>query len=127
MIATTGTTVPTFFEQFAMTAVTHATLDDALSEAPDGLSILFLWGLNCPNCDVAKASLLRAPARFAWPDVRWLQCNVYDDMPMATRFSLHGAPTFLVFRGGRSLGRMTGWPGADAFTAAIERQRAHAS
>ena len=112
--------VPGFFDAFPMRAVTSSTLDTALSD--DGrLRILFLWGRDCPNCDIAKAQMLESPARFQWPDVAWLHDNVYDDRAMATRFGLHGIPTFMVFRGTAKLGRISPWPGGDNFIAAIER------
>jgi len=41
---------------------------------------------------------------------------------MATRFGLHGIPAFFVFRGQRKMGRITEWPGAQAFVATIENQ-----
>jgi len=117
--------VPEFFQRFPIAPVTSAELTTVLAEmAPDGLTILFLWGRDCPNCDIAKRAMLIDPARLAWPNVRWLHCNVYDDADMATRFSLHGIPVFLVFRGGRSLGRITSWPGIQNFVSAIEKQRA---
>ena len=118
-------TIPDFFARFPMAAVRSAALDAALADpqAPP-LTVLFLWGLNCPNCDVAKRAILVSPARFAWPGVRWLHANVYDDPDMANRFGLHGVPAFFVFRGTRRLGRITGWPGAEAFARAVEAQRA---
>ena len=116
-------TVPEFFQHFPMRRVTSAELDGALSEdAPERLSILFLWGRSCPNCDIAKRAILAGPERFRWPEVRWLHDNVYDDFPMAERFGLHGIPAFFVFAGSRSLGPMTSWPGTEAFVEAIERQ-----
>jgi len=112
-----------FFQHFPMRAVFSGELSNVLAEPGVGLTILFLWGRDCPNCDIAKAAILMARERFFWPDVRWLHCNVYDDADMATRFSLHGIPVFLFFRGSRSLGRVTSWPGADRFVAAVEQQR----
>jgi thioredoxin-like negative regulator of GroEL len=47
---------------------------------------------------------------------------VYDDPTMATRFGLHGIPTFIIFRDGRKIGRISAWPGAQAFVAALENQ-----
>lgn len=114
--------VPDFFQRFPMPAVTSGTLDAALEAGADGITVLFLWGRDCPNCDIAKRALLASPQRFTWPQVRWLHGNVYDDFELAHRFGLHGIPVFLVFRGKRLLGRITSWPGADAFTAAIEQQ-----
>ena len=113
---------PDFFASMPMQAVTSADLDACLAD--DGLvRILFLWGRDCPNCDIAKGQMLQAPTEFLWPDVQWLQDNVYDDRAMATRFGLHGIPTFIVFRGLRKLGRITPWPGGEQFIAAIERAR----
>lgn len=119
-----GSAVPAFFERFPMRPVREAGLDDALAEGFEGLSVLFLWGRDCPNCDIAKRAMLLDPARFQWPRVRWLQSNVYDDPPMAVRFALHGVPAFFVFAGTRKLGRITSWPGAEAFVQAIDTQLA---
>ena len=118
------TTVPQFFEQFPMRRVREPELDATLAEPVDGLTILFLWGRDCPNCDIAKRAMLLARERFQWPRVRWLHDNVYEDPDMATRFGLHGIPAFFVFAGTRKLGRITSWPGADAFVRAIDSQLA---
>ncbi len=112
-----------FFEVFPMRRVTGAELDAALAEdVPEPLAIVFLWGRDCPNCDIAKRLMMRDPGRFRWPEVRWFHDDVYDDFDMATRFGLHGIPVFLVFRGRRQMGRITSWPGVDEFVAAIDRQ-----
>ncbi|WP_426959156.1 thioredoxin family protein [Muricoccus radiodurans] len=118
-----GTAVPDFFFRFPMRPIRATTLDGALAE-PDAppLVMLFLWGMNCPNCDVAKRAILLAPDRFRWPELRWMHTNVYDDADMATRFGLHGVPAFFLFRGSRRIGRITGWPGSDEFCAAVERE-----
>ncbi|WP_114395441.1 thioredoxin [Oleisolibacter albus] len=116
---------PDFFRRFPMRPVFSADLDAVLAEPEaEALDILFLWGRDCPNCDLAKHALLADPARFSWPGVRWLHDNVYDDFEMATRFGLHGIPAFFVFHRGRLRGRITSWPGAEAFCAAIQRQLA---
>lgn len=119
--------VPDFFERFPMSAVSDATLDAALAEATTPIDILFLWGRDCPNCDIAKRSILANPRRFQWPQVRWLHDNVYADPTMATRFGLHGIPAFLVFSRGRRLGKISPFPGPEPFVAAIERQIAQAA
>jgi len=121
-----GETIPfDFFQRFPMRRVTCAEIDGALAETvPEQLTILYLWGRNCPSCDVAKGAMSTARERFRWPEVRWFHDNVYDDFDMATRYGLHGIPAFMVFRGRKHLGKITSWPGADAFVAAIERQLA---
>jgi hypothetical protein len=116
------TTVPHFFDTFPMRRVREAELDGVLCDDAR-LRILFLWGRDCPNCDIAKQQMLQAPGAFAWPDVDWLHDNVYGDPRMGTRFGLHGIPTFLVFRGTRRLGKISPWPGRVPFVAAIEGLR----
>ena len=116
------TTVPDFFWKFPMRRVRASDLDAALADSQTPLTILFLWGHDCPNCDVAKRAMLAAAERFHWPQVRWLHGNVYEQPELATRFGLHGIPAFFVFRGTRKLGRITPWPGPDAFVEAIETQ-----
>jgi len=113
------TTVPDFFDRFAMQRVHSGELDAVLADSSATLDVLFLWGRDCPNCDIAKRAILAQPDRLSWPQVRWLHCNVYDDEAMATRFGLHGIPTFFVFARGKRLGRITSWPGAEAFRTAI--------
>lgn len=110
------------FAALNMQGVDPATLD-AVLQADDALRILFLWGSDCTNCDLAKAQLEQAAGRLQWPDVSWLHQNVYDEPAVATRFGLHGIPAFMVFRGNRRIGRISPWPGSDAFVAAIERVR----
>jgi hypothetical protein len=90
--------VPGFFQRFEMQRVTAPWLDGVLAEDDDRVVVLFLWGRDCPNCDIAKRALLASPARFRPPGLRWLR--------------------------GRKLGRITGWPGADAFADALGRQLA---
>lgn len=116
--------VPAFFEQFPMRRVREAELDAVLAEPCEGLNLLFLWGRDCPNCDIAKRAMLIARERFQWPRVCWLHDNVYEDPTMAMRFGLHGIPAFFVFAGARKLGRITSWPGTEAFVRAIDAQLA---
>lgn len=111
------------FSAVPMRRVTASTLDAALAD-DDLIRILFLWGDDCVNCDIAKSQMLADPAAFQWPDVAWLHDNVYEDRAMATRFALHGVPTFMVFHGARKLGRISPWPGCEPFVAAVEAARA---
>jgi thiol-disulfide isomerase/thioredoxin len=116
------TAVPEFFERFPMTRVTDAALDESLAADDNRVAILFLWGRDCPNCDIAKRQILLTQDRFSWPGVRWMHDNVYEDPTMATRFGLHGIPAFFLFHRGRKLGRITAWPGTDAFVEAVDKQ-----
>ncbi|TCV93242.1 hypothetical protein EC912_105102 [Luteibacter rhizovicinus] len=114
--------VPQFFDRFPMQRIADVDLDANLGVDDNRIAILFLWGRDCPNCDIAKRSMLLTPERFEWPGVRWLHDNVYDDPRMGTRFGLHGIPAFFLFHRGRKLGRITAWPGTDAFVDAVNKQ-----
>ncbi|SFW20864.1 thioredoxin family protein [Luteibacter sp. UNCMF366Tsu5.1] len=116
------TSVPEFFQRFPMQRIVDKALDADLAMDDNRIVILFLWGRDCPNCDIAKRQMLLTPERFAWPEVRWLHDNVYDDPTMATRFGLHGIPAFFLFHRGRKLGRITSWPGTEPFVDAVARQ-----
>ncbi|MGN6479460.1 hypothetical protein [Luteibacter sp.] len=116
------TTVPGFFAQFPMAKITSAELDADLAADDNRIAILFLWGRDCPNCDIAKRQILLTPERFQRAELRWLHDNVYDDPKMATRFGLHGIPAFFLFHRGKKLGRISPWPGTEAFMDAVEKQ-----
>jgi thiol-disulfide isomerase/thioredoxin len=113
--------IPDFFQHFTMQHVHSSALDGVLADGAAALDVLFLWGRDCPNCDIAKRAMLARPSAMQWPGVRWLHSNVYDDEAMATRFGLHGIPTFFVFRQGRRVGRITSWPGIEAFGQAVQK------
>jgi len=117
-----GSPVPDFFFRFAMRRTHESELDHVLAATAATLDILFLWGRDCVNCDIAKREILDSAERFRWAHVRWLHDNVYDDAGMGTRFGLHGIPAFIVFHHARKIGRITAWPGTDAFVATIDRQ-----
>ncbi len=116
------TAVDSFFDEFPIQQVHAANLDARLADATRPLTVLFLWGRDCPNCDIAKRAMLSAGEALRWPEVRWLHGNVYAEPELGTRFGLHGIPAFLVFRGTRKLGRISPWPGTAAFAAAIAKQ-----
>ncbi|HEU4620781.1 MAG TPA: thioredoxin family protein [Burkholderiaceae bacterium] len=105
------------FTAFDMHATTSADIDRQL--ATDELTCVFLWGDDCYNCDIAKGQMLLHESRVASLPVRWLHANVYRDAKLRDRFALHGVPAFFFFRAGKRLGRITGWPGIDAFCKAV--------
>ena len=109
-----------------MTRVSDASLDGVLREEGAPVGVRFLWGRDGPNCDIAKCAMPLALDRLKWPQVRWMHDNVYEALTMTTRFGLRGMPAFIVFRRGRKIGRITEWPGAQAFVSAIENQIAMA-
>jgi hypothetical protein len=109
------------FELFGMRAVDSESFDRDVVRAPgDDLRCVFLWGNDCYNCNLFKqAALLHKDALLAM-GLTWFEANVYADVALGQRFGLHGVPTFVMYRGARRLGRITGWPGLPRFSEAVQ-------
>ncbi|KAG4080804.1 hypothetical protein HA402_009975 [Bradysia odoriphaga] len=89
-----------------------------IQAAGEDLRCVFLWGQDCYNCNVFKQTALLHQEALSDLGLSWFEADVYADEPLGRRFSLHGVPTFVLFRAGKRLGRITGWPGLPQFTAA---------
>jgi hypothetical protein len=51
----------TAFAVFDMQEVTAETFDDAIACAGDALAVVFFWGVDCFNCEIAKKAMLAQP------------------------------------------------------------------
>ena len=92
----------------------------ALVLEPRGVLIVVdFWGPNCPNCDAFAAVLPELLAELEDAPVRFVKVNAYAYPELATRFGLHGIPTFLLVRDGHKLGRMTGYQGREFWLSVI--------
>lgn len=107
------------FEKIGMEAFGSNNLDSILDA--EGSKILFLWGYNCPNCDVAKRSLEIESEEVKKLPIRWFHCNVYEDFDISTRFSLHGIPVFFLYEGSKKLGKITSYPGFEPFIDVVKK------
>lgn len=115
------------FDLFGMRHVGNADFDAQVVQAPgDDLRCVFLWGQDCYNCNVFKQTALLHQDALRDLGLTWFEADVYADEPLGLRFSLHGVPTFVLYRAGKRLGRITGWPGLPQFTDAVRRQQAAA-
>lgn len=112
------------FAAFDMTAVDTAGFDAAINAQGDDLRCVFLWGNDCFNCDIFKKTALANQDAIQALGLSWYHANVYEDEALGRRFGLHGVPAFFLFRSGKKLGRVTGWPGLPAFRQAIEKLEA---
>lgn len=98
-----------------MQELTPSTIDEFLATKVSQLSVVFFWGLQCPNCEVAKRVLAEYSDQVIELNWRWYHVNTYQHLDLGTRFGLHGIPTFLFFRDGKRIGKMTSFPGWDPF------------
>lgn len=114
---------PAAFDAFDMQALDAGTFDAALDGAGDALAVVFFWGVDCFNCEIAKKAMLAQPDAIRALDLKWFHCNVYEHPQLGRRFGLHGVPTWFFFHRGRRLGRATGWHGLAQFQAAVSAAR----
>jgi thiol-disulfide isomerase/thioredoxin len=111
------------FTSLAMKQLTSDTFDQELDIVKDELVGVFFWGHQCPNCEIAKATLHRHHDEVRALRLRWYHVNTYEDLPLGTRFGLHGIPTFLFFHSGKTLGRISPFPGIEPFVEALTKLR----
>jgi len=113
------------FGVFAMQEVADAAFDATVIAAPgDDLRCVFLWGHDCFNCNLFKQAALHYKSALLELNLSWFHSNVYADRAMGRRFTLHGVPTFMFYRSGKRLGKITGWPGLPAFKQAVDKLQA---
>ncbi|KVN24561.1 thioredoxin protein [Burkholderia pyrrocinia] len=115
---------PAAFDAFGMQALSADTFDAGLAGAGDALAVVFFWGVDCFNCEIAKKAMLAQPDAIHALGLKWFHGNVYEHRELGRRFALHGVPTWLFFHRGRRLGRATGWHGLAQFQAAVSAARA---
>jgi thiol:disulfide interchange protein len=112
------------FTAFAMRPVDSASFDREVVQAPgDDLRCVFMWGKDCYNCQVFKQTAMLQRQALLDLGLTWFQADVYQDAALGRRFGLHGVPTFVLYRQGRRIGRITGWPGLPQFSGAVQRAR----
>lgn len=51
----------TAFAVFDMRELDEAGFDAGLASAGDGLAVVFFWGVDCFNCEIAKKAMLAKP------------------------------------------------------------------
>lgn len=113
----------TAFAAFDMVELSAKSFDARLAEAGDELAVVFFWGLDCFNCEIAKKAMLAQPDAIRALGLRWFHSNVYEHRELGRRFTLHGVPTWFFFHRGKRLGRATGWHGLGRFEAAVAAAR----
>jgi thioredoxin 1 len=87
---------------------------DALVLEPRGeLVVVDFWGEGCPNCDVYAEAEPALLSELTGAALRVVKVNAYEQEELARRFGLFGIPTFLLFRDGKLLGKMSQYYGRD--------------
>ncbi|SEL37664.1 Thioredoxin [Stigmatella aurantiaca] len=93
---------------------------DALVLQPRGeLVVVDFWGEGCPNCEVYAAAEPALLSELEGARMRVVKVNAYQDEELARRFGLFGIPTFLLFRDGKLLGKMSQYYGREYWLGVI--------
>ncbi|ATB29186.1 thioredoxin family protein [Melittangium boletus] len=93
---------------------------DALVLEPQGeLVVVDFWGPGCPNCDIYAAAEPALLSELEGARMRVVKVNAYEHEELARRFGLYGIPTFLLFRDGRRIGKMSQYYGRDYWLGVI--------
>jgi len=93
--------------------------DSVLTREPDALVVLYMWGPDCPNCEFFATRLPGVLRALAGANVLFVKVDVYAYPALARRYGVYGIPCFMLFRGGRRIGRMSEFRGDAFFTQVI--------
>ena len=107
------------FDKLSMKLFGTEDVDSIISEP--GSKILFLWGFNCPNCEIAKRNLEAESENLSKFSLKWYHCNVYEDFDVSNKFSLHGIPVFFLYQDSKRLGKITSYPGYEKFAEVLNK------
>lgn len=103
--------------------VTPEQLDALLTSASERLLLLYLWGPDCPNCEIFKRSLPRLLPELEPLPVDFVALDAYQYPEIARRYAVYGIPHFLLFKNGKKLGKMSEFKG-EAFWLAVVTEQA---
>lgn len=109
------------FDTLSIQVLSPNDFDSLTLKSDDRVKAVFFWGHQCPNCDVAKRSLLEYKKEVLEFPIDWFHVNVYDHFDLGTRFGLHGIPVFIFFKNNKNLGRVTSFPGIDPFIEVLKK------
>lgn len=104
------------------TVETPEEFDAEVSRRDPRLLVAYLWGPQCPNCEVFARAFPLLREKLSGVPVRFVKKDVYAHPALATRYGVHGIPTFLVFRDGKLQGRMTSYRGEEFFLTVVREQ-----
>lgn len=92
---------------------TPANFEELVLQPRGELVVVDFWGEGCPNCDVYAAAEPALLSELEGAPMRVVKVNAYQHEELALRFGLFGIPTFLLFRDGKLLGKMSQYYGRE--------------
>jgi thioredoxin 1 len=95
------------------------TFDVLVLEPRGELVVVDFWGPGCPNCDIYAEAEPALLSELEDVPLRVVKVNAYEHEELARRFGLFGIPTFLLFRDGKLLGKMSQYYGKEYWLGVI--------
>jgi thiol-disulfide isomerase/thioredoxin len=106
----------------ALRDLTPPELDELLAKPNPRLLLLYLWGPDCPNCEIFKRQLPNLLPELATLPIDFVSLDVYEYPEVARRYAIFGIPHFLLFKNGKKLGKMSEFRGNDFWLAVVREQ-----
>lgn len=110
LLSTGAEAVPTG-ELPTVLAATPEEFDALLASEAERLIVLYMWGRDCPNCEFFAKRLPGLLEELRGARLVLVKVNVYERPDLAQRYGVFGIPHFLLFRGGKRLGKMSEFRG----------------
>ena len=98
---------------------TAENFDQLVMEPRGELVVVDFWGDGCPNCDIYAAAEPMLLSELDGARMRVVKVNAYVHEELARRFGLFGIPTFLLFRDGKLIGKMSQYYGKEYWLGVI--------
>ncbi len=92
---------------------TAENFDQLVLQPKDELVVVDFWGHGCPNCDIYAAAEPALLSELDGARMRVVKVNAYEHEELARRYGLFGIPTFLLFKDGKLIGKMSQYYGKE--------------
>jgi len=99
--------------------MTDATVDTFPDLVADGNVLVDFWGPNCAPCIALMPMVEELAERFG-PDLRLVKVNAPENRQVCRDLRVFGLPTYVLFRDGSEVERLTGDPTLEEIEAAVQ-------
>jgi thioredoxin 1 len=99
--------------------MTDATADTFPDLVADGNVLVDFWGPNCAPCVALMPDVEQLAERFG-PDLRLVKVNAPENRQVCRDLRVFGLPTYVLFRDGNEVERLTGDPTLEQIEAAVQ-------
>ncbi len=99
--------------------MTEATVETFTELVRDGNVLVDFWGPNCAPCVALMPKVEELAERFG-EDLRLVKVNAPENRQVCKDLRVFGLPTYVLFRDGQEVERLTGDPSLEDIGSAVE-------